>query len=68
MQIQLFYNQFQVIQRLLVYQDILLSKMVFVGKTFDHRHLPDPIYEQIKHLERQLEKTRNGEIQDDYII
>ncbi|MDU6732412.1 MAG: serine O-acetyltransferase, partial [Staphylococcus epidermidis] len=25
-------------------------------------------YEQIKHLERQLEKTRNGEIQDDYII
>ncbi|MCT9928557.1 serine O-acetyltransferase, partial [Enterococcus faecalis] len=24
--------------------------------------------EQIKHLERQLEKTRNGEIQDDYII
>ncbi|MBD6952717.1 serine O-acetyltransferase, partial [Staphylococcus aureus] len=27
-----------------------------------------PIYEQIKHLERQLEKTRNGEIQDDYII
>lgn len=41
---------------------------VRVGKTFDHRHLPDPIYEQIKHLERQLEKTRNGEIQDDYII
>ena len=32
---------------------------VRVGKTFDHRHLPDPIYEQIKHLERQLEKTRN---------
>ncbi len=41
---------------------------VRVGKTFDHRHLSDPIYEQIKHLERQLEKTRNGEIQDDYII
>ncbi|MDN8991414.1 serine O-acetyltransferase, partial [Staphylococcus aureus] len=39
-----------------------------VGKTLDHLHLPDPIYEQIKHLERQLEKTRNGEIQDDYII
>ncbi|WRN66895.1 hypothetical protein UM550_02310 [Staphylococcus aureus] len=41
---------------------------VRVGKTFDHRHLTDPIYEQIKHLKRQLEKTRNGEIQDDYII
>ena len=39
-----------------------------IGKTFDHRNLPDPLYEQIKHLERQLEKTRNGEIQDDYII
>ncbi|WP_285813488.1 MULTISPECIES: serine O-acetyltransferase [Staphylococcus] len=39
-----------------------------IGKTFDHRNLPDPIYEQLKHLERQLEKTRNGEIQDDYII
>ncbi|MDU1626066.1 MAG: serine O-acetyltransferase, partial [Staphylococcus epidermidis] len=24
--------------------------------------------EQIKHLERQLEKAKNGEIQDDYII
>ncbi len=33
--------------------------MVLEFKTFDHRHLPDPIYEQIKHLERQLEKTRN---------
>ncbi|KAB2187711.1 serine O-acetyltransferase, partial [Staphylococcus epidermidis] len=31
-------------------------------------HLTDPIDEQNKHLERQLEKTRNGEIQDDYII
>ncbi|KMS27209.1 serine acetyltransferase, partial [Staphylococcus aureus] len=39
-----------------------------VGKKFDHLHLPDPSYEQIKHLERQLEKTRNGEMQDDYII
>ena len=27
-----------------------------IGKTFDHRNLPDPLYEQIKHLERQLEK------------
>ncbi|RLY61208.1 serine O-acetyltransferase, partial [Staphylococcus epidermidis] len=27
-----------------------------------------PLYEQIKHLERQLEKAKNGEIQDDYII
>ncbi|MDN3225069.1 serine O-acetyltransferase, partial [Pseudomonas nunensis] len=26
------------------------------------------IYEQLKELEKQLEKTRNGEIQDDYII
>lgn len=39
-----------------------------IGKTFDHRNLPDPIYEQLKELEKQLEKTRNGEIQDDYII
>lgn len=39
-----------------------------IGKTFDHLNLPDPIYEQMKKLERQLEKTRNGEIQDDYII
>lgn len=39
-----------------------------IGKTFDHRNLPDPIYEQLKALEKQLEKTRNGEIQDDYII
>ena len=39
-----------------------------IGKTFDHRNLPDPLYEQIKHLERQLEKAKNGEIQDDYII
>ena len=39
-----------------------------IGKTFDHRNLPDPIYEQLKQLEKQLEKTRNGEIQDDYII
>lgn len=39
-----------------------------IGKTFDHRNLPDPIYEQLKQLEKQLEKTKNGEIQDDYII
>ena len=39
-----------------------------IGKTFDHRNLPDPLFEQIKHLERQLEKAKNGEIQDDYII
>lgn len=39
-----------------------------IGKTFDHLNLPDPIYEQMKELEKQLEKTRNGEIQDDYII
>ncbi|MGO3050613.1 serine O-acetyltransferase [Staphylococcus casei] len=38
------------------------------GKTFDHRNLPDPLFEQLKELEKQLEKTRNGEIQDDYII
>ena len=30
-----------------------------IGKTFDHRNLPDPLYEQIKHLERQLEKAKN---------
>ena len=29
-----------------------------IGKTFDHRNLPDPLFEQIKHLERQLEKLR----------
>jgi len=39
-----------------------------IGKTFEHRNLPDPVYEQLKELEKQLEKTRNGEIQDDYII
>lgn len=38
------------------------------GKTFDHLNLPDPIYEQLKQLERQLEQTKNGEIKDDYII
>ena len=39
-----------------------------IGKTFDHRNLPDPLFEQIKQLERQLEKAKNGEIKDDYII
>src|SRR5699024_1615755 len=39
-----------------------------ISKTFDHRNLPDAIYEQLQQLEKQLEKTRNGEIQDDYII
>ena len=29
-----------------------------IGKTFDHRNLPDPLYEQIKQLEKQLEKPR----------
>ena len=32
-----------------------------IGKTFDHRNLPDPLFEQIKHLERQLEKAKNGD-------
>ncbi|MCG3400319.1 serine O-acetyltransferase [Staphylococcus massiliensis] len=41
---------------------------VRIGKTFDHRNLPDPIYEQLKQLEKQLEQTKNGEIEDDYII
>ena len=35
-----------------------------IGKTFDHRNLPDPLFEQIKQLERQLEKAKNGEIKD----
>ena len=39
-----------------------------IGKTFDHRNLPYPLFEQIKQLERQLEKAKNGEIKDDYII
>lgn len=39
-----------------------------VGKNFNHTKLPDPIYEQLKELERQLEKTKNGEIVDDYVI
>ncbi|QJF24126.1 serine O-acetyltransferase [Mammaliicoccus vitulinus] len=39
-----------------------------VGKNFNHTNLPDPIYEQLKELERQLEKTKNGEIVDDYVI
>ncbi|MGK9044081.1 serine O-acetyltransferase [Mammaliicoccus vitulinus] len=38
------------------------------GKNFNHTNLPDPIYEQLKELERQLEKTKNGEIVDDYVI
>ena len=32
-----------------------------IGKTFDHRNLPDPLYEQIKQLEKQLEKAKNGD-------
>ncbi|PNZ42754.1 serine acetyltransferase [Staphylococcus simulans] len=39
-----------------------------IGKNFDHFNLPDPIYEQMKQLEKQLEQVKNGEIQDDYII
>ena len=39
-----------------------------VGKNFNHTNLPDPIYEQLKELEPQLEKTKNGEIVDDYVI
>ncbi|GGI39759.1 serine O-acetyltransferase [Mammaliicoccus stepanovicii] len=39
-----------------------------VGKNFNHTNLPDPIYEQLKELERHLEKTKNGEIVDDYVI
>lgn len=39
-----------------------------IGKNFDHLNLPDPIYEQMKQLEKQLEQVKNGEIQDDYII
>ena len=39
-----------------------------IGKNFNHTKLPDPIYEQLKELERQLEKTKNGEIVDDYVI
>ncbi|UXU77922.1 serine O-acetyltransferase [Mammaliicoccus sciuri] len=39
-----------------------------IGKNFNHTNLPDPIYEQLKELERQLEKTKNGEIVDDYVI
>ena len=29
-----------------------------IGKTFDHRNLPDPLYEQIKQLENNLKKRR----------
>ena len=39
-----------------------------IGKNFDHLNLPDPIYEQMKQLEKQLEQVKNGEIQDDCII
>lgn len=39
-----------------------------IGKNFDHLNLPDPIYEQMKQLEKQLEQVKNGEVQDDYII
>ena len=39
-----------------------------LGKHLMHRNLPDPLFEQIKQLERQLEKAKNGEIKDDYII
>ncbi|KAA1039409.1 serine O-acetyltransferase [Macrococcus equipercicus] len=39
-----------------------------VGKSFEHTDLPDPIFEKLKELERQIEATRNGEITDDYVI
>ena len=39
-----------------------------LGKHLMRRNLPDPLFEQIKQLERQLEKAKNGEIKDDYII
>ena len=41
---------------------------VKVGKSFEHTNLPDPIYEKLKELERHIEASRNGEIQDDYVI
>ncbi|TDM12028.1 serine O-acetyltransferase [Macrococcus lamae] len=39
-----------------------------VGKSFEHTDLPDPVFEKLKELERQIEATRNGEIKDDYVI
>lgn len=39
-----------------------------VGKSFEHTDLPDPIFEKLVELERQIEATRNGEIKDDYVI
>ncbi|PKD99686.1 serine O-acetyltransferase [Macrococcoides caseolyticum] len=41
---------------------------VKVGKSFEHTNLPDPVYEKLKELERHIEASRNGEIQDDYVI
>ena len=61
MRILLYYNLYQVIQLLSVFQVIVKQEGKRVGKTFDHRNLPDPLFEQIKHLERQLEKAKNGD-------
>ena len=68
MRIQWYYNQFQV-TTVVGIPGILLNKRVNVSvKHLMHRNLPDPLYEQIKQLEKQLEKAKNGEIKDDYII
>lgn len=39
-----------------------------VGKSFDHTKIPDPLYEKLKELERHIDATKNGEIEDDYVI
>lgn len=39
-----------------------------VGKSFDHTQLPDPLYEKLRELERHIDKVKNGEITDDYVI
>ena len=68
MRIQWYYNQFQVTTVVGIPGHIVKQEGKRIGKTFDHRNLPDPLYEQIKQLEKQLEKAKNGEIKDDYII
>lgn len=47
---------------------IVKKRGIKVGKSFDHTTLPDPIFEKLKELERQIEASKNGEIEDDFVI
>ena len=58
MRIQWYYNQFQVTTVVGIPGHIVKQEGKRIGKTFDHRNLPDPLYEQIKQLENNLKKRR----------